>query len=249
MKAGDCLKKQIGKSRFSINSLEAPCPISPSTSPTPIKNSFSALAEDDSTSISGELLDQLNGWAHKVSRKSSKKARPVVVSKPPDAETQQKIRQVIKTRPAELECDENEVLCLVDSGSTVNAAWISRHFPQYSAMVKPTPSSERGEGATTACGRELLNKGRCVVSGSVQDSPYKIAFKDMEVEIPILSVRKMVRRNNQVKFNNRGGTITNKTSGRQIRFHEHEGVYFLKLKVDGPDADTSQLGFTRPGRP
>ena len=71
----------------------------------------------------------------------------------------------------------------------------------------------------------------------------------MEVELPILSVRKMVKRGNDVRFVPDGGTITHRDTGRSIKFHEHEGVYFLKLKVAGPDADSGQLDLVRPGKP
>ena len=74
-------------------------------------------------------------------------------------------------------------------------------------------------------------------------------YKDMEVELPILNVRKMVKRGNDVQFVPDGGTITHRDTGRSIKFHEHEGVYFLKLKVAGPKADSGQLDVVRPGTP
>ena len=39
-----------------------------------------------------------------------------------------------------------------------------------------------------------------------------ITFKSMDVELPILSVRKMVKRNNVVRFADGGGTIRNRTT-------------------------------------
>ena len=48
----------------------------------------------------------------------------------------------------------------------------------------------------------------------------------------------MVKRQNDVKFSKDGGTIVNRKSGRIIRFHEHEGVYFLKLRVSDPSLFT-----------
>ena len=131
----------------------------------------------------------------------------------------------------------------------MNAAWIAKHFPQYAQLVQETLASQRGDGAITACGVKLKNKGRCNVQGSVDDKIFNIAFKDMEVELPILSVRKMVRHGNDVQFKDKGGTITDRSTGRVIRFFEHEGVYFLKFKVSGPNSDTSQLDFHRLGVP
>ena len=71
-------------------------------------------------------------------------------------------------------------------------------------------------------------------------------------------VRKMVKRKNDVVFTEGGGWIYHRASRRKIHFFEHEGVYFLKLKVNDPglfmdvdppddsmDVDPS-LGFARP---
>ena len=82
----------------------------------------------------------------------------------------------------------------------------------------------------------MVNKGRCSVHGMVDNHEFPIAFKDMETELPILSVRKMVKRNNEVKFKKSGGFIRNRDTGRVLKFHEHEGVYFLKLKVLDPSS-------------
>ena len=246
-------------------------PIAASAPVTPTSNSFDALSDNEHTALSDEAIEDLNNWAHKVSRKSAKAPKAKNTARPdifqpftirsedeldqflathcrarPQPGSEAVIRAVLKSRPVELECDEDEVLCLVDSGATINAAWIAKHFPQYVMSVRQTPASERGDGgATTACGKHLRNKGRCVVSASAEGQPLAVAFRDMEVEMPILSVRKMVRRRNDVKFTDEGGTITHRESGRQLRFFEHEGVYFLKLKIRGPDNDMGQTGFAR----
>jgi hypothetical protein len=220
-------------------------------------NPFRPLQEE----IDDETLEALNGWAMKVSRKSSKHAKAVVVPKPPPMankitiqtehelddllrqhphhaaipDIDAKIRKVLKSMPPDLVCRPGETLCLVDSGSTVNAAWIEKHFPAYAHLVKQTPASLRGDTATTACGKQLANKGRCVIRANVQGEDFTVAFKDMETDLPILSVRKMVKQDNTVNFRNGGGTITNNKTHRVVRFFEHEGVYFIKLKIDDPE--------------
>ena len=153
-------------------------------------------------------------------------------------DTDKKLKKVLKSMPDELICELDEVICLVDSGSTVNAAWIAKHFPAYAKLVKATPASRRGDSATTAGGHKLINKGRCVVHATAQDIPFSVAFKDMETELPILSVRKMVKRNNDVQFRKKGGVIRNRETGKSVQFYEHEGVYFLKLKVNDPHLDS-----------
>ena len=109
--------------------------------------------------------------------------------------------------------------------------------------------SLRGDHATTAGGAKLYNKGRVTVDGGADNMPFPINFKDMEVELPIRSVREMVKRGNNVRLVPDGGAINHRDTGRSIKFRKHEGVYFLKLKVAGPNADSGQLTFVRPGTP
>ena len=80
----------------------------------------------------------------------------------------------------------------------------------------------------------MVNKGRCVVKATAQGSDFHVAFKDMETELPILSVRKMVKKENDVNFHPGGGSIVNRRTGRALKFFEHDGVYFIKLKVCDP---------------
>ena len=223
------------------------------------KNRFVALAEEEDEALTTEDINALNGWSVKVNRKSKKhkaeklpkpdvlesfvikseKQLDQLLAKHPHLaaipDTDKKIRKVLKSMPAQLVCGPDETLCLVDSGSTINAAWIEKHFPWYAKMVKPTTASLRGDSATTAGGHKLINKGRCVVQATANDIPFPVAFKDMETELPILSVRKMVKRNNDVQFRKGGGQIRNRDSGHSVPFYEHEGVYFLKMKVNRPD--------------
>ena len=153
------------------------------------------------------------------------------------------IKKVLRTMPVELVCGPDETLCLVDSGSTVNAAWIAKHFPAYANRVRPTAASRRGDSATTACGKKLVNKGRCVVHATAQGEEFQVAFKDMETELPILSVRKIVKRDgNDVRFRKGGGQIRNSLSGKVVNFYEHEGVYFIKLKIKNPNDLDENLG-------
>ena len=164
-------------------------------------------------------------------------------------DTDKKIRNMLRTNPIELECDGDEVLCLVDSGSTNDAAWVEKPFPQYVGHVKDTVKSMRGDHATTAGGAPLYNKSRVAIDRSANNLPFPVNIKDMEVELPILSVRKMVERGNDVRFVPDRGTTTHRDTGRLVKFHEHEGVCFLKLKVAGQSADSGQLDFSRPEHP
>ena len=56
----------------------------------------------------------------------------------------------------------------------------------------------------------------------------------METDLPILSVRKMIKAGSDVEFHDGGGSIRNRQTGLTLFFYEHEGVYFIKLKVKDP---------------
>lgn len=220
------------------------------------ENSYAALAEEEEEeTLDDDPFNSLNTWAVKVTRRSRRTDKSSVVPKPQDqfvikseqeldallakrldiaaiSDPSSKLKKTIEALPEELRCGPNEVLCFVDSGSTVNPAWISKHFPQFAHLVESTPASRRRDSATTACGKKLFNKGRCAVYGQADGQDFPVAFKDMEGEMPILSVRKMVKRNNDIDFWKGGGIIRNRTLGKTVRFHEFEGVYYLKLKLD-----------------
>ena len=95
----------------------------------------------------------------------------------------------------------------------------------------------------------MYNMGRVEIDGTVDGKPFPINFEDMQVELLILSVRKMIMNQNDVHFVHEGGWIQHRDTGRVIKFYEHEGVHFMKFKVAGPHDGPSQLSFTRPGKP
>ena len=142
-----------------------------------------------------------------------------------------KLRKMLRTTPIELECGPDEVFCLVDSVSRIKAAWVEKLFSQYAKHVRETSKSLRGDHAATAGGAKLYNKGRAETDGTDDGKPFPINLKDMEVELPNLSVRKMVKNQNDVHFVPEGGWIQHRDTGRVIKFYEHEGVYFTKLKM------------------
>ena len=71
----------------------------------------------------------------------------------------------------------------------------------------------------------------------------------MDIKLPILSVRKMVRNKNNIHFVLENGSIQHRDTGRVFELYEHEGVHVTKRKVAGPHDEPSRLGFARPGNP
>lgn len=73
-----------------------------------------------------------------------------------------------------------------------------------------------------------------------------IAFDDIDIDTPVLSVRKIVRNGNHVKMYRGGGYVKNETTGKRLCFAERQGVYFIKLKIldldtNGVDKDSDSV--------
>ena len=68
----------------------------------------------------------------------------------------------------------------------------------------------------------------------------------MDVKVPIVSVRKLVRDSHNVFFQQNGGFIKNLLTGAEIPFFEYQGVYYMKYRVHQPDDKTTTPPFGRP---
>ena len=148
-----------------------------------------------------------------------------------------------------IELEEDECVALVDSGSTLNEAWIKKHFPEYYKKIVSSRAQSKGEGATTAGGHQLKNEGRCRVDTTVDGHDFPIPFQNMRADVPILSVRKYVNAGFSFHFSEEGGYMMNKPNQRKFWFIESDGSFWIKMKVTPPNEDDPMLGFARPGQP
>ena len=89
-------------------------------------------------------------------------------------------------------------------------------------------------------------KGKVRTTGSVDGTQISKTWSHMHVKCPILSVRCLVEDGHDVWIRKGGGIIRNLQSKKELRFFEHAGVYYLKMKIDQPDGKAAQ-GFARPG--
>ena len=102
-----------------------------------------------------------------------------------------KLSKMMKLMTKSVEFEEGKALVLMDSGSALNVAKINTHFKPYTNYVVPGSGSKSGESATTACGKQLTNRGTCTVHGTADGQTIAIPFQDMDVELPIASVQKI----------------------------------------------------------
>ena len=76
--------------------------------------------------------------------------------------------------------------------------------------------------------------GKVRTEGTVDGHQLNVKWSAMNVKVPILSVRKLVRDNHNVKFRKNGGYILNLSTGERIPFFAFQGVYYLKMNFSPP---------------
>ena len=115
-------------------------------------------------------------------------------------------------------------------------------------VLEETEASRRQAYALTANGDKLFNRGSFMVNGSCNGVRVSLNFTNMKVDIPVASVRTLVRSGNEVDFFEGGGVVRNRESGVELPIVEMSGVYFLKLKLKDPAVESpNKSPFGRPG--
>ena len=99
-----------------------------------------------------------------------------------------------------------------------------------------------------ADGTEITSNGICNVTALVEGEEHLIPFEDLPAECPIISVRKVAKKGNIVKFKDGGGYIMNIATKKKLRLIERNGIYFIKIQIVPPtDIEENQgSGFSRP---
>ena len=69
-----------------------------------------------------------------------------------------------------------------------------------------------------------------------------LPLDDIPLEVPIPSVRNIVRKGNCVTFRDGGGYIHNVKKGHNMRFAERQGVYFIKVQSKAPSCSKASEG-------
>ena len=80
----------------------------------------------------------------------------------------------------------------------------------------------------------MKRHGKVSTQGTVEGHTLNIKWDAMDVKVPIISVRKLVRDNHNVRFRRQGGYILNLQTRAKIPFFEYQGVYYLKMKCSQP---------------
>ena len=201
----------------------------------------------DGTGIDSETVDCLNSWAEKVNMgkpesQSARKKRSKPISSVKDLEKlvgpmasltldNKSLAKWVKAvlKEMRIECDNDEILAMIDSGSFTHAADAEVHLPGHEIL--PPGPRERRRKAETACGGILDIKGLVNISAEVNGNALDIQFCHMKVNTPIISVRRLVKDGYEILICDGGGFIRHMETGKLLYFLEHQGVYYMKLKV------------------
>ena len=119
------------------------------------------------------------------------KSHPAVASLPANNEFRNE-------RSALAPVSNKYVYSMMDSGASIHAAWMQTHVPGH--FVRRSVGQENGERAHTANGKRLHNEGEFEVSGECDGILMGLIVTDMQVDIPIASVRRFVASGNNVSF-------------------------------------------------
>ena len=184
---------------------------------------------------------------------------PIIVSSVKDLEnasanikplpTDRKGLTAVLDKISKITLEPDERLVMVDSGSFCHAIDAEAELPNHAILtLSPT---DRCSDAESACGGIMKRLGKVRTKGLVDGHALDVKWNFMKVKVPILSVRKLVRDNHNVKFRRDGGYILNLQTRERIPFFEHQGVYYLKMKFLPPDTSSTiesdnESSFPRP---
>lgn len=173
------------------------------------------------------------------------KDNPTIIAALP--EDRKSLAKLAKKCPATEDLGPGEIYMLMDSGAGCNGGKCAKLFPKY--RVKDHTKDRPQHNVVSACGTKMPHRGHINLSVEIGGEDHMIPMDDIDVDLPILSVRRIVRQGNLVKFRRGGGYIRNATTGTRLHFVERQGVYFIKVKVKDPSPDdkAGQV-FARPGR-
>ena len=112
---------------------------------------------------------------------------------------------------------------------------VSRDCPQYAPFGKATRNYQSGQGAETAGGGSIQERGEVDVYLLIDDTYHKLPVRDMDVSMPIASGRSCVASGDSLAvIHQGGGVIKSFFTGKEIQLYARQGVYFFKGSILPP---------------
>ena len=150
-----------------------------------------------------------------------------------------------KRKSAGLVLAENEFVSVLDSGSVETMANASKTFPKH--PVSPSPGSPNGVKYVAADGGLMPNNEEITTTLQAENGVKleNMKWQDTELNMPIMSVRRLAKKGSRVEFHDTGGNVY-LPDGNVIPFYLIHGVYLIKLLITPPDG-SDQPPFGGPG--
>ena len=128
---------------------------------------------------------------------------------------------------------------MMDSGANIDAANISKHFPEYLNCIEALNHGTGDGGAECASGNVVPCKGKANVRGTFDGQSTTIAFRDMDIKMPIASMKRKVDGPDgfDVFLTDGGAMMRHRETGKLVQLYDRGGVYFAKFRTRLPDVD------------
>ena len=91
--------------------------------------------------------------------------------------------------------------------------------------------SEKSRAAETTCGCTVSIDGEIDLTGDIDGNQHTTTFKDMQVSMPVASMRKTIKAGNDSYITENRSTIKHRKSGKTIQLHERCDVFFIKMSL------------------
>ena len=136
--------------------------------------------------------------------------------------------KAIKIMIAGIKLEETESLAIVDTGSFVHALNAEKDLPNHKIEWHSEEEANKYL-AETACGGILKRLGTVHTQGLIGDTAVDIVWNHMKVKCPILSVVRLCEEGNGLWIHDEGGDIVNLKTGKRMKFHKLNGIYYVKI--------------------
>ena len=94
-------------------------------------------------------------------------------------------------------------------------------------------------------GHQLSNKWKFTVSATAGGQQVEIPFNNMNVQLPILSVREVMGKESFVMIDDDTGIVSNKRIKPSINFIVRDGLWFMELNVRKPEGSQTSKSISK----
>ena len=143
---------------------------------------------------------------------------------------------------------ETDIVLTLDSGCCDHICDIN-DAPGYSAVLQPSPGSQRGQRYVVGNGERVKNKGQVKLrmkgtdeNGLLMNSVFQIA----EITRPLMSVSRICDQDMVCIFEKDHARVTKRNGELVARFERDGGLYTCTMKLRRPEQPNNGMGFVRP---